>query len=423
MFLQYAVPGAWVPLFSVWLQNDRHFGPVELGWAFAAQAFASLATPLLAGQVADRWLPVERCLTVCALAAGGFLWLLPSLGSPAAVFGANLGFWLALSPALMLGTALSFAHLPAPERDFGVIRLWGTVGWVLPGWLLGYHFSDPAWLSAVLAWLRPEHPRSELADACRLAALFAFGLSLYGLTLPHTPPQPRPGSWLAPWVAIRLLRDRSFAVFCAGSLGVSMTFAFSAQATPLLLEHLGIPRAWLSPTLTIAQGVEVLSLALLPWLFLRLGTRGTMLLGLGVWSLGLAAFAVGEPLWLVIAALGGWGVCVCCYLVAGQVFVNSRARGDIRASAQGLLTCVNGLGQLAGHLLVGGVRRWTHGDFAATFTVAAAIAAAVAVVFLVGFSSRESGSLAGEAAVVGPEGPLAGPLPAPAYPDAQPERT
>ena len=59
--------------------------------------------------------------------------------------------------------------------------------------------------------------------------------------------------------------------------------------------------------------------------------RGTMLLGLMTWTFGLAVFAAGQPTWLVVAALACNGVCVACFMVAGQVFLNSRAAGHIRA--------------------------------------------------------------------------------------------
>jgi MFS family permease len=123
---------------------------------------------------------------------------------------------------------------------------------------------------------------------------------------------------------------------------------------------------------------------LLPYLVPRFGMRRIMLVGLTAWALGLAVFAAG-PLGLVVATLGSWGVLVCGYLVTGQVFVNSRARGDIRASAQALLYLTNGLGQLAGSLLAGGVRHLTAGDVGPMFAVAAGIAFALAVVFALGF--------------------------------------
>src|ERR1700719_2036934 len=124
MFLQYAPHGAFVPLFSLRLQ-ELGFSPVEIGWACATQALAALIAPLVAGQVADRWFPAQRCLAVCAVLAGMILWLLTALTSWPAVFAASLAFWLVMGPANTLGTALSFAHLADPARDFGGVRLWG----------------------------------------------------------------------------------------------------------------------------------------------------------------------------------------------------------------------------------------------------------------------------------------------------------
>src|SRR5262249_4748421 len=157
--------------------------------------------------------------------------------------------------------------------------------------------------------------------------VMAFILAAYALTLPRTPPRRRGQSWLAPLQALRLARDRDFAVYLAGSFLLYTTIPFNSQVTPLLLKSIGIPADQLAPLLTLAQSMEVLMLALLPMVMGQLGVRGTMLCGLATWASGLAVFAAGEPTWLVVAALACNGVCVACYMVAGQVFLNSRAQG------------------------------------------------------------------------------------------------
>jgi MFS family permease len=369
MFLQYAAPGAVLPVYSLHLKR-LGLSPVQIGWACATQALAALVGPLLAGQVADRWLPAERCLVACAALSGAMLWLLGGLTTPAAVIAVTLAFWLVMGPAITLGTTLCFANLAAPERDFGPVRLWGTVGWVAASWALG-------------GWLH--FPAAALPDAFRLGSVLAFALAAYGLTLPHTPPRRRLGAWLAPLAALRQLRGRSFFVFALGSLGVSVTSAFYSQSVPLLLEHLGVPSPWITPTQTIAQSTEVLTLALLPMLLIRLEMRGTMLFGLGVWVAALVVLALGEPFWLVLVAFGGWGTVVCCYLVAGQVYVNGRTQGEARASAQALLTCVNATGMLLGNVAAGSIREASGGALGPVFAAAAAVVASVGVVVLVGF--------------------------------------
>jgi MFS family permease len=373
MFLLYAVPGAVQPLFTLHLQN-LHFSELQISWAAAMQAVAALVAPL-AGQFADRWWPAERCLAVCALVAAGCLWALAGLTDPLAVSLTVLAFWLVAVPIMTLGASLSFAHLAAAaERQYGSVRMWGTVGWMSTGVFLGF------WLAL---------PNATLSDIFRLGGVLAVVLACYTLTLPPTPPYRQVGSKLALLDALRLLGDRSFALYCVTAFGISVTFPFTIQLTSLLLRHLGLEQAAVSQTLPLAQTMEIASLALLPMLLLRLGLRDTMLLGLGAWVLALSILTLGRPLWLVISSLTLNGLMVSCFLVAGQVFVNRRARGHIRASAQALIVLVNGVGQLGGHLLVGGVRRLAGGAFGPTFGVAGIIAAVLLVVFFVGFVEND----------------------------------
>ena len=147
LFLQYAVPGALLPLFTLRLQELR-FTPVQMGWAYGTQAAAALIAPLVAGQIVDRWFPAQLCLACCAFLAGVFAWHLAGLTDPLAVCLCSLAFWLVMHPAGMMATTLCFTHLRLPERDFGPVRLWGTIGWMAPCWLLGYWFENPDWLCA-----------------------------------------------------------------------------------------------------------------------------------------------------------------------------------------------------------------------------------------------------------------------------------
>ncbi len=372
MFLQFAVPGTLAPVFSLWLK-ELHFTPEQIGWMWTAQSLAALGAPMLAGQIADRWFPAERCLAVCACIAGVTLWIMAGLTTPVAIFVCSLTFWLVIVLATTLGSGLCFAHLPSPDRDFGPARMWGTVGWASVGWLLGLWFL-----------YRGESYR-EWTDSFRLGSVLAFVLAGYAFTLPHTPPEHRFRSWLAPLSALHLMRSRAFAIYWMCGLGVCLTLAFSTQLTPLLLDHLEVEPRWLTPVLTISQSTEILSLAILPMLLLRLGVRGTMLLGLCTWLAALTILAIGQPRWFVIGSLALIGLCICCFMVAGQVFANRRAQGDIRTSAQALLGLMGGLGLLLGNLLVGWVHNFFDEKFPPTFAVGAGIALILVVVFYAGF--------------------------------------
>ncbi len=346
--------------------------------------WALLVAPLPWGQIADRWVPAELCISVCTFFCGVLLWVLGELTTPVPIFLVALGFWFFMIPVLSLGTALTFRHLQHPERDFGPVRMWGTIGWVSVNWSLSCWFAEPDFLQDILAALRPGNPFSELADAFRLGGSLAFLLSAYAWTLPHSPPS-KPGSlvqpgeelrtldgsdlplrgslqsyrrWArsafdAPLMATRLFRQRSFLIYCVCLTGFYVTMPFTTQLTPLLLEKLGVTKTWLPAVLTLAQSSEVATLGLLPLIMLRLEIKGTMLVGVVAWTGALVILTVGQPTWLTISSLALNGMFITCYLVAGQVFVNRRAAKDIRASAQALLQFLNGIGLLMGNLLVG----------------------------------------------------------------------
>ena len=388
MFLQYAPAGAVLPLYSTYLQEQLGFTSMGIAVCCATQALATMCAALIAGHIADRWMSAERLLGLCSLLAGLDLWLLAEQSQPLPVFVGTLVYWLLTGPIWMLGATIAFAHLKHPERQFGLVRLWGTVGWMLAAWLVGYWFCDPEWLCRAVGWLRPERSTSERADLFRVGGILSFVLTAYTMTLPNTPPQPSADGMPAPLAALQLLRGRAFFVYALCLFGVCVTYPFGTQGTPLLLRHLDAPEADLPGLLTIAQATEVTALGLLPFLLRSLGIRGTMLAGLAAWTLGLGVQALATSRELVAASLTFNGLCIAGVFVAGQVFVNGRVHDGLRASVQALLTFVNGLGMLLGNLLFGALRRWAGDELQPAFAVGAIFMALLVVVFVFGFESR-----------------------------------
>jgi predicted MFS family arabinose efflux permease len=388
MFLQYAPAGAVLPLYSTYLQDQLGFSSMGIAVCCATQAVAMLCAALLAGHIADRWIPAERLLGLCSLVAGLDLWLLAEQSQPIAVFFGTLIYWLLTGPIWMLGATIGFSHLKHPERQYGPVRMWGTVGWMASAWLVSCWFQNPEWLCQVVGWLRPDLPISERPDLFRVGALMSFLLMAYTLTLPHTPPRPSDDGRLAPLAALRLLHGRAFFVYALCFFGVCITFPFGTQGSPLLLRQLDTNEADLPAILTIAQATEVICLGLLP-LFLRLlGVRGTVLVGLMALAAGLAVQALFSSRVLVAGSLGFYGLVIACVFVAGQVFVNSRVHDGLRASVQSLLTFINGLGLLLGNLLFGALRRWADGELPPAFAVGAVIVSLLVGVFMFGFENR-----------------------------------
>jgi predicted MFS family arabinose efflux permease len=179
-------------------------------------------------------------------------------------------------------------------------------------------------------------------------------------------------------------------VLCVCLFGVYVTFPFSTQMTPLYLEQLGVRKAWLPALLTIAQSLEAATLILLPVFLVRFGQKGTMVLGLSAWCAALSIYALAGPREVIIGSLALHGIFICCFLVAGQLYVNRLADEDVRASAQGLMQFISGLGLFLGHLLVGRVRDWAGTDYARAFLPGAVLAGLLIVVFGLGFRTSRS---------------------------------
>lgn len=368
MFVSFLVPGAIVPMYSKHLV-ELGFSPLFTSLCCAMQAIGVVFGAPLISQLADRTFPANRCLVVCSALATCVLWGLSEATSPVAVLLLTATFWMVCSPALLMVNTIAFTHLTAAGKPFGGVRTWGTLGWMVAGWAVGL------WL----AWDRTP------ADNFVLAAWFGVALTLYGLTVPHTPPQPAVEAGLAPVAAYRLLRGPSFAVYCVCILGVCFTLPFTMQATPLLLDRLGTSKKWLPVVLTIAQSAELLTLPFLTLILARFGFRGSMTFGLFAWALAMCVLALGGPWELVVASQVLNGLCLTCFVIAGQVYINQKARPDLRASVQGLLNCVNGVGQMLGHLGVGLFRYLNGGDTGLTFFIAALIMVPLVPFFYLGF--------------------------------------
>jgi MFS family permease len=155
---------------------------------------------------------------------------------------------------------------------------------------------------------------------------------------------------------------------------------------PTYLESRGLPRAWISSVLTLAQYPEVAALAALPWLFRRLGYRGTLALGIAAFALRYASLALDPPLWVAIAGIPLQGVGIACFSVGGQVFFDGQAPSHRRAGAQALLVVLtSGIGCCLGSLLAGEVLSRRPGDDPLVFVIPCLINLGLLVPFWTGF--------------------------------------
>jgi nucleoside transporter len=402
MFLQFAIWGAWAPVMALHLKN-LGFDPVQAGNIQGTAAIATIIAPLIAGQIADRWFATQRFLSLSFLAAGALLFLAAKTTDYTSLLLLSLGSFLFFGPTLGLANSLSFHHMTDPAKQFPVVRLFGTVGWIVAGYSLSFVQN-----------MIDVDQASPMPECLYLGAGFAIANGLYCMTLPKTPPKRDASDPLAVRKALFMLKDGSFALFMVLAFVLLALATFYYFRASVFFQDAGVRKENIAYVMGIGQIMEILTMLLLPLAYAKLGAKKTIAIGLFAWALRFAIFAIGSPLWLMIVAQGLHGFCFAFAIAAGMIYVERVCPPDVRASAQSLLTLVTyGAGMYVGAWLSGMVSaRYTVGttaDWRSIFLVPALGCLALLVLFLMGFRARDAAG-----AVAAPPG--AGASPAAAAP-------
>ena len=381
MLLQYAIWGAWLPILYPFLMGYRGFTADQCGMILAAGAVGAIIGPFIAGQLADRHIATEKVLAASHLMGAVLVWFLASTTGVGAFVGLSLVYGLIYAPTLSLTNSLAFAHLPDRDRDFGKVRLWGTVGWILAGiamgqWLLFRH--TPSGTSEVVQAAQT----AGMTDAFKLAALLGLVMAAFCLSLPHTPPSVGEKQ-SATAEALAEVRRRPLLVLFLLAVPVSCIHQFYFVHTAAFLGGIqaggegfveavnrifGVGGGGL---MTIGQMSEIIVLAAIP--FVAKATSKKTLLGVG-----LAAYAA--RMWLfghfeavgtagLFAGLAMHGLCFGCFIFVAFMVVDEETTGDVRASAQSLFNLVIvGIGIIVGSMIATRAVGWATTDGVLSYT-------------------------------------------------------
>lgn len=402
MLLEYAIWGAWAPVLSEYLtkampNGGLGFSDAQMGLVYSVLPLATIVTPFIAGQVADRRFATQKLLGVLQFLSSASLFVMATQHTLNGMLTWMLIYSLLYAPTLALTNSLAFHHMSASEKEFGIVRVGGTVGWIISGLLLTL-------VRSALPTLTPHG----MSDCLALAGVMAFLLGIFSFTLPHTPPQKNAANPLAFLDALKMLKDRNFAVFMIISFVVATELQFYYMLTaPFLTNDMGIDSSKVPAVLTIAQAAEFIVMGfLLPYLLPKIGVRKAMVIGILAWPIRYIIFAAGASFHalkpLVIAALSLHGFCYVFFFVVGFIYVDQIAHKDIRASAQSLVALiVLGAGTYVGSLFAGWigsaftnpvtkVENWTG-----VFLVPCALTIVCAIVFP--FLFRDTPAVAKEA--------------------------
>ncbi len=398
MFLQFFIWGAWYVPVTGWLNAAGLGGLTAL--VFTVCPIAAILSPLFLGMVADRFFASQRVLGVMHLLGAAFMLAIPlvmphitapvpdsflgKLGHPLVLL--LLGHALCYMPTLGLSSTVALQHISNPEKVFPVIRVLGTIGWIVAAYVITYGLAGG----------------DKSINQFYVVAVASALLGVYSFFLPHTNP-PLAGKKISVGQilgldAIKLLKERSYFVFILCSLLICIPLAgYYAQAR----NYVETAFADATKIMSWGQVSEIFFMLIIPLLFIRLGVKKMLLVGMLAWvaRYGLFAGAASDQVkWMVFAGVLLHGVCYDFFFVIGQIYVDKATSADIRGQAQGFFVLVTqGVGMIIGAQLfgkltavydqtaAGGAKDWYH-----IWLWPALFAALIVVIFFLFFREKKT---------------------------------
>jgi len=381
MFLEFFIWGAWLP------PSFGYFGTGALGFDEWQQFGLNIAFPVSAiiamffgNQFVDRNFAAEKFLAFSHFVGGlamlgfGYLAWTAFQGAEAKVpdywlfFGCMAVHCLFYVPTISVTNAIAFANIQDAQKDFGKVRLWGTIGWIAASWPFIFILADWAKIPAMdqaggfVNWLGAALGTSLSGQALNQGKAWAFLtsgiasilLAVFSLGLPHTPPKPAASAekslaWLE---AMKLLRyPFLFVLFIVTFIDATVHDGFFYFAFTYL-GKVGVPSNWIQPAMSVGQIAEIATMAFLGVVLKAFGWRATMIVGILGHTARFAVFALVPDPYCAVAVNVLHGICYAFFFATLYILVDEVFPKDARTSAQGLFNfLILGLGPIASRYL------------------------------------------------------------------------
>lgn len=341
MFLQFFTWGSWFVTLFLCLGTAELSGITPR--AYQSAPIAAIIAPLFLGLIADRLFPSQVVQGVLMLVGAGLMYLAAGAveaGDGSLAVWLFIGYMLCYMPTLGLGNSIAFANIDDQDK-FPAIRVWGTIGWIVAGLLVG----GLGWSASTnILWLGA-------------GASAVFGL--YSFTLPHTPPpakgKPLDVGSLLMFDAFGLMKSVPFAVFILCSTLICIPLAYYYQYASGLLAQTGFEQA--AATMTLGQMSEIVFMLLIPFFFRRLGVKWMILIGMAAWVARYVLFAFAAPdqvTWMLLLGVALHGICYDFFFVTGFMYTDQKAPDHVRGQAQSMLVFfTQGVGMFIGFEVAG----------------------------------------------------------------------
>lgn len=379
MFLEYFIWGAWYVTMGTYMTQFLESNGLQIGAAYSALAIATMISPFFVGMVADRYFSAQRIMGILHLAGGGLLFVATLVDNNTTFYWIILLYSLLYTPTIALSNSIAFYQMTDPGKQFPWIRVFGTIGWIVAGFLItGLGIEGKA-------------------ATFQMAAIASVALGLFSFSLPNTPPQASEGGSAAKALgteAFVLFKDKPYLIFFIAAILICIPLSFYYGFANVFLNDLELGDV--AAKMTLGQFSEAIFIVAIPFLFNRIGVKKMLVLGMTAWILRYICFAFGDTgsgTWMLYAGIVLHGICYDFFFVTGYMYTEKKAGEKIKNAAQGLFTFATyGVGMFIGtwfsgiiaqHYTVEGTSHWQN-----IWLVPAGIAAVVLAYFLLFFKEK-----------------------------------
>nr|WP_299071138.1 MFS transporter [uncultured Allomuricauda sp.] len=351
MFLEFFIWGGWFVTLGTFLGENLKATGGEIALAFSTQSWGAIIAPFIIGLIADRYFNAERILGILHLFGAFLMYQMYGADSFSSFYPYVFGYMVLYMPTLALVNSIAFNQMKDPAKEFSLVRVFGTIGWIVAGLIISY----------VFLWDSLEgRSAGMLKNTFLMVAIASTILGIFSFALPKTPPKVLGNervniSSLLGLDALKLLKDKNFLVFFLASILICIPLAFYYQNANPFLSEIGMG----NPTgkMTIGQASEVFFMLLLPYFFKKFGFKKTIMLGMLAWTVRYLLFAygnAGEMAFMLLIGIALHGICYDFFFVSGQIYTDSKAGEQYKSAAQGLITLATyGVGMLIGFWIAG----------------------------------------------------------------------
>jgi nucleoside transporter len=383
MFLEYFIWGAWYVTLGTYMSG--HFSQdmgidIRIGATYGALAVATMISPFFIGMIADRFFSAQKIMGVLHLSGAALLFLATKIEHSTTFYWVILAYSLLYMPTIALSNSVAFSQMSDPGKQFPWIRVFGTLGWIAAGILIGQLGIE------------------KTSSTFYMAAVVSAGLGLLSFVLPNTPPKAKAAGASEAFGtdAFVLFKEKPYLIFFIAAILVCIPLSFYYGFANPFLNEIGFENA--ASKMTLGQVSEAVFILAIPFLFNRIGVKKMLLLGMTAWILRYVCFAYGnlENSWMLYGGIILHGICYDFFFVTGYMYTEKKAGEKIKNAAQGLFTFATyGVGMFIGTWFSGYIvdQNKTAADthnWQNIWQVPAYIALGVLIYFIVFFKEKKA---------------------------------